>query len=312
MSSCVSRPISENQTVTSVNETTVIPETSRNILQIFSNGKLVSNGVAIGDGSYVITVLDYVNEGYLPNGVLDVETPKGEKFSASIQVLDPRTSATLLKLQDGKIAPVWLINSSEMYEGQQIIFWGWYQPAGELELIKASALARKLGGSPPRFDFTVPQVPQGQIFLLPQALAEKSVVTDAKGNVLGMKGVYFTLYGTQGGFDFPTVLAAENFLNLLSPDIKQQPWINGPVSFYLGNKLSYIEGSGAHADAPPYYSNYASALSQSFTKMGKALTFEEANNIFSQKSNRWALTAVYASRLISGIAMETCLLKPDG
>lgn len=309
-SSCVSRPISPtstNETVfntpsassapsenttaanTSTNETSSIPETNNDILQIFSNGKLISSGVAIGDGSYVITVLDYLHNEYLPDGSFNVVTSKGEKFSASIQVLDPRTSATLLKLQNGKIAPVKLINSSEIYEGQQIILWGWSQP----ELVKFSASAGEPGGSPPRFDFGVPQEQWMQWTRLNYALLEQSIVTDTEGNVLGIKGVYFNLYPIWGDFKGPTVLAAENFLNLLSSDVMQQSWINGPVSFYLGDKS--FSGASFTTETPSTYAFYTSALNQSFTKIGNPLTPEVAQNTFLATSDRRALTAIYAS-----------------
>ena len=60
-------------------------------------------GVPVGDGTTVLTVIDY--EDFTP-GEAEVRTQDNKTYSTTIQAIDARTGATLLKLDSGSLPPV--------------------------------------------------------------------------------------------------------------------------------------------------------------------------------------------------------------
>ena len=59
-------------------------------------------GVAVGDGSQILTVIDYESNN---PGELEVTWPGHGSYTASFQATDSRTGATLLKLENAKLPP---------------------------------------------------------------------------------------------------------------------------------------------------------------------------------------------------------------
>src|SRR4030042_6017963 len=72
------------------------------MVQVWKSDILEALGVVIGDGSQVLTVVNY--EEYNPGELETVVQGQG-KYSASIQAIDSRTGATLLSLKGVKLAP---------------------------------------------------------------------------------------------------------------------------------------------------------------------------------------------------------------
>ena len=70
----------------------------------------------------VLTVLDY--EDYTP-GPLEVISPKYGTFNASVQAIDSRTSATLLKLESGSLPPARTGDASELQSIHDVFVKGW-------------------------------------------------------------------------------------------------------------------------------------------------------------------------------------------
>ncbi|MFP3880563.1 MAG: hypothetical protein ACLFVA_06380 [Dehalococcoidia bacterium] len=99
----------------------------QSVVKVFETGESQSPkalGVIVGSGNQVLTVLDY--EEYTPApGTLEVVTPTGNRFSVSVQAIDPRTSATLLLLEGANLQPVRVGDSANLETGQQVCVQGW-------------------------------------------------------------------------------------------------------------------------------------------------------------------------------------------
>lgn len=278
---------------TSQNETIKVPETNKDVLQISYNGKLVANGIAVGDGSYVFTVLDYFNKDYLPKGGLYVITPEST-FAASVQALDPRTGATLLKIDNQRLSIAKLGDSSKVTIGQQVVVWGW---DGDLrQLIKGvTSVSQVPFGSPTRYEIGIPYGDSSSF----RALAERAVVTDIEGNVIGIVGnEQFSIFPIffPGPF-IPAVVSLNSVVSLLSQNVAQQPWANGPVRLEPASSRLF--------SFPPYpptslYDDISSELQVLFKNVGQPLTVDEAQKLFSETGIGTGnpgkyLTAAYAS-----------------
>ena len=83
---------------------------------------LVAFGVSVGDGNQVLTVLNY--EDYVP-GNLEVVLPGYGRFNASVQAIDPRTGATLLKLEEANLPVATIGDTSVIKPGQSVFIHGW-------------------------------------------------------------------------------------------------------------------------------------------------------------------------------------------
>ena len=79
-------------------------------------------GVPVGDGTAILTIIDY--EDYAPaNGDIEVTTQNNETFLASIQAIDARTGATLLKLDSGSLPPVAIRDPATLKANEPLIVW---------------------------------------------------------------------------------------------------------------------------------------------------------------------------------------------
>jgi hypothetical protein len=77
---------------------------------------LMAYGVIVDDGNHVLTVLDYEN--YTPDRLL-VISPEHGTFDASIQAIDYRTSATLLKLNNANLRSAQIGDSLSLKSDQK-------------------------------------------------------------------------------------------------------------------------------------------------------------------------------------------------
>jgi hypothetical protein len=184
---------------------------------------LVAFGVSVGDGSQVLTVLNY--EDYTP-GNLEVVLPGYGRFNASVQAIDPRTSATLLKLEGANLPVATIGDASAIKSGQRVFIQGWAGPENTFK--KTPAIVSSECAIPLCFNvyITWEELESGGWISEQGAL-----VTDNKGRVLGLVGTFYSKLSPVLGFLgwVPPVVRIDGALELLSPDFAQQPWANGPV-----------------------------------------------------------------------------------
>ncbi|HEX9896921.1 MAG TPA: hypothetical protein VGA85_04570 [Dehalococcoidales bacterium] len=92
------------------------------IVQIWNQETFVATGVIVGDGSQVLTVIDY--EFSTPDNYDVVVLGQG-KYRASFAAIDARTNATLLTIEGAKFSTAAIGNTSLMETGQQGFIWEW-------------------------------------------------------------------------------------------------------------------------------------------------------------------------------------------
>ncbi|MBN1367544.1 MAG: trypsin-like peptidase domain-containing protein, partial [Dehalococcoidales bacterium] len=177
---------------------------------------LLALGVVVGDGSQILTVLNY--EGYNP-GRLEVGVPGQQRYQASIQVIDPRTSVTLLKLENTKFTAAAIGEPDNLQPGTDVVIHGWPgSGSGSLE-----SRVTRFPGYATAFMMDIEE--EGYIS------RDGATVTDKKGNVIGLVGTFYDAFVYRLGGQGMTapIVNIDDALELLSPDAVNQPWAKGPA-----------------------------------------------------------------------------------
>jgi hypothetical protein len=284
-------------TVTETKTVTVPAQNNEAIVQIWESEELVATGVVVGDGSQVLTVLNY--EVDTPDSLnLSIVAHGNGEYEASVQAIDSRTSASLLKIEGGKLPIATIGNVQTLLPEQRLRIRDWCSTLGgngEPEMRETSVLL--YGGNQvdlPLFFHVV--FPMGE----PQFpnLGRGAVVTDESGNVLGLVGIdYVERFPTPPGF-IPRVVSIDVALKLLSPDANQQPWANGPLFFTVDSSTS----TKYYFSPLPNYANIATSLQELLGKIGEPLPSTELPQDFHSRipgeavpASERILTVVYAS-----------------
>jgi len=240
-------------------------------------------GVAVGDGTTVLTVIDY--EDFTP-GEAEIRTLDNKTFSATIQAIDARTGATLLKLDSGSLPPVATRDPATLQMNEQLFIWG---------LIYSDpipALTNIIGPNIPpdtsAFDFrvTLPEsTPDNQERDV--ARTQGAVVVDQSGKVLGLESVFgnsfITIFGPIGLFIFPAIISIDNLNELLLPNANDHLWSNGPILFaanmITGTAYQNLHGvfEGTNRD----YFPVAAAIAQVLRELGGPLSITDLTHDFS-------------------------------
>ncbi len=275
--SCI--PSKQTTTTTPIPQATTIPANTplnpnsinSSLVQVWIGSELEATGIAIGDGSQVLTVIDY--EIFTPQDV-NVITPDGTNLTATIQQLDPRTGATLLKTESTKLPPFTAFNTESPVPEQPLvaIWWGQdYQKGVISQKLETTGL---LVG----YAFRRPPLVFGVYFPTESLenfvyIRQGAIITDEQGRVLGLVGVnYDTLFthSSPPGM-VPGVIKIESALELLAPDFASRPYANGPLMIVIVNELA----TGIHNG---YFTNYdavTEVMQQTFHRVGAALPPEE-------------------------------------
>ena len=225
---------------------TAIESTKNSIVQVWipgSNGgadDFEALGVPVGDGTTMLTIINY--EDYSP-GEVKVISPENGTFTATIQAIDARTGATILKLDAGKLPPVTTRDPTTLLANEKLIAWGLdnSDTVPQATDIIGPAIAPGLSA----LDFGIslsPLVDKNGDYYGP-ARAQGAVVTDQSGKVLGLESIYtFGLVIRLGPADFiPPIISVDSAAELLSPTANEQPWANGPflLSVNTGGYFGY-------------------------------------------------------------------------
>jgi len=210
---------------------------------------LESLGVAVGDGTTVLTIINY--EDYSPGEVEVVSRGHG-KFAATIQAIDSRTGATLLKLSNGKLPAVTTGDATMLKTGDKLTVWTQASNSGFI-LEPTEVLKQDLPSLSPALTFNV--YPEG---VDGGGLGQGAVVADQSGKVFGLECVINHLLAPYSGGPgiIPWIITINNALELLSPNTNGQPWANGPLliaaseigsrsGIYLGTEKDYVPVANA-------------------------------------------------------------------
>ena len=224
---------------------TAIESTKNSIVQVWipsSNGgadDFEALGVPVGDGTTMLTIINY--EDYSP-GEVKVISPENGTFTATIQAIDARTGATILKLDAGKLPPVTTRDPTTLLANEKLIVWGLdnSDTVPQATDIIGPAIAPGLSA----LDFGISLSPlvdkNGDYY---GHWAQGAVVIDQSGKVLGLESIYtFGLVIRLGPANFiPPIISVDSAAELLSPTANEQPWANGPflLSVNTGGYFGY-------------------------------------------------------------------------
>jgi len=249
------------------------------VVQVWESDTMLSTGVIVDDGTHVLTIFEYRFS--MPSS-LDVVVQKHGRYRASVQAVDFRTGATLLKIQGGPF-PVAAVSSVAPEPNQQVLILEWSRVKGVEQ--KDGGIREILGdpvfhqipattvtglkGSPPEF-VVAPYAPQKRTLGVGVNLGD--VVTDEKGNVLGLIGN--TSWGliTAHPLEYPrTAVGIESLSELMSPDAAQQIRARGPSAY------SFVTPNSATAPSvgPINYEEVAVAIQELLNSIGKPLVVAE-------------------------------------
>jgi hypothetical protein len=208
-------------------------------------GRLLAFGIVVGDGNHVLTVLDY--ERNIPDELL-VVSPKYGTFNASIQAIDYRTSATLLRLQDANLPVAEIGNTSFLAsnQSQRVYIRGW--TAGTNKYTKSPADTDISDNVSPLF-FTISPSQEAIAKRESWIMESGAVVTDKDGKAIGLWAIYWSSLlplKTYGSIEiFPLVINIDSALTLLTDTSRT----NGPavcVALTESDTIDFVPGLAIH------------------------------------------------------------------
>ena len=251
-------------------------------------------GVPVGDGTTILTIIDY--EDYTPaNGDIEVTTQNNETFLASIQAIDARTGATLLKLDSGSLVPVATRDPATLKTNEPLIVWAQINSNPVPEATNVIEGPDTSNSVPLYFGVYLPDgVYNGGI-------TQGAVVTDQNGKVLGLEGVYdyrlVIILGPIGRI--PPIISIDSAAELLSPFANLQPWANGPYLFTSNVVGNYI---GSYDENGTAYPILANAITQVLNELETSISTSDLpqnflsytwSNAIPQSSDGYLLTTVF-------------------
>ena len=227
----------------------------------------ISLGVVVGDGTMVLTIVNY--EDYNPGQVKVVSA--GNEFTATVQAIDSRTGATLLKMGKGKLPDAPTGDATKLMAGDKLLVWG--QEDSDSVLSSTEVLVTDVAPHS-ILDFNV---------VLPEDVmnsggyngsqSQGAVVTDLSGKVLGLESVYTTrLVMRLGPIGYiPPIISINSAMELLSPAAAGQPWSNGPFLFSAneGSKSGFYDGLMRE------YVSVATAITLVLSELGQPLSISD-------------------------------------
>ncbi len=189
--------------------------------------ELLAYGAAVEDGSHVLTVLDY--EEYTP-GELLVVSPEYGQFAASIQAIDYRTSATLLRLQDANLPVAETGSILPAGTEQEALICGWNSEGYVKNRINATFLEELY---PLFFTTSLSNGIDGIQEEGGLGAGEGSPVIDGEGRLIGLLGGSWSKLVVRLGFpgDLPPAVSIEGAMALLSDTSRNE----GPAAVVVAD-----------------------------------------------------------------------------
>jgi hypothetical protein len=243
-------------------------------------------GVPVGDGTTVLTVIDY--EDFTP-GEAEVRTQDNKILSATIQEIDARTGATLLKLDFGKLTPVATRDPATLKVNEPLTVWTQNKsdPVPEpTDVIEGPDTSPNI--VPLYFGVGLPD----GVYV--GGVTQGAAVTDQNGKVLGLEGVYdyrlVIILGPIGRI--PPIISIDSAAELLSPFANMHTWANGPCLF-TSNAIGNNDENGSD------YPALANAITQVLNELGASLSTSDLPQNFLSYTWSNAITQSYDGYLLT-------------
>ena len=230
--------------------------------------ELESLGVAVGDGTMVLTVINY--EDYTPGEVKVVSA--GHEFAAKVQAVDSRTGATLVKMDTGKLPAAPTGDATKFESDEKLLVWG--EADSDSTLTSTDVIVINIPPHNPVLDFNVVFAQSvfhsGGYSGIP---FQGVVVTDLKGKVLGLESIYTTRLVMRMGHPgyIPPIISINSAMELLSAANVGQPWSNGPLLF-AANEGSM---SRSYDGLVREYESLAAAINPLLSDLGQPLSISD-------------------------------------
>jgi len=202
-----------------------------------NQGILLANGIVVGDGSQVLTVLNYSN--YNPDSPITVESASGQTYKAAVIRLDPRTSTTLLSLNNAILKPAALGDTKKIKENTKALLQGWEDTGAVLSFSQLQVLYSGHDDTSDTPFFNIGFT--GKELMYSGNYPPGTTITDNKGKVLGLiEAAYSEIMPHPHTTGFPPVIDISNALSLLNPETDNQEWMKGPAFAQVVTSFSMI------------------------------------------------------------------------
>jgi hypothetical protein len=225
-------------------------------------GGPLAYGVAVGDGSQILTVFNYEDD--IPDNLV-IGLPGKPKYHVSIQAVDPQYSITLLKIEDGVFPAVTAGKSELTNSGDRVTIHGWTGPVfNKIETTKTDFPGYN---TPFMVDISPDHGYVGY---------DGAVVTGKNNEPIGLIGHFSnTFVIILGGPGLtPPIIDIQSGLNLLSLDSANKSWVKMPV-YTLITDLASLTGAASNRMPAEKYGEMAAALEPLLGTMGAPLPANE-------------------------------------
>jgi hypothetical protein len=256
-----------------------------------------TSGIVVGDGSQVLTVLNF--ELTTPADMnLKVVAPGIGEYKATVQVIDSRTSAALLKLE-GAHLPVAPTSNLGTFGQQTVVAKGWVTGNIYTEIQLGMSMAYSTGLTTGVYYLSFPS----PIFWAQPRPGD--IITDTSGRLIGLLGVdesYVFPHPTPPSF-LPSVISISSALDLLASDSAIKPWANGPLEYQVSEA-----GSTWSQGLWPDYAARTIAIQELLAKMGARLALSDVP----QANGRLLLRPVYPQEFLTLVYATPVPLTSQG
>jgi hypothetical protein len=244
------------------------------------NSSLLASGLVVGDGSEVLTFLNY--EENFPEG-LSVIAPGKDPIHASIQSIDPRTSATILKITGAKLPAASIGQAGEIPLGQIVTIRYWYDFDG-LRIRRNTATTSPNQVASPLFFSAIFESAASNS---PSVDQPGSIVTDESGNLLGIESTfYLKLVAVLGPIGrIPPIINISSVGKLVSTNLPGQGLTGKPVISVLATKSGRIGYFAGVLPPPADYDGMVSAVNSIIGQTGTTTEFKDV--VLNQRSDWW-------------------------
>ncbi len=190
------------------------------------NCQMLATGLIVRADGSVLTVLNYE----APIEPLVVFAPDRGAWPATIVAVDPRTSATLLKIDEGDLPVAPLGDSDQLTQAQIVTVRGWEYPDDQASLYRRQDSAIDLTNpfSQEHLFFNLEW--RGDPHTIQWRVSQGGAVVDEQGRAVGLTATYY-VHGPRMQAFGAKAIALNTALDLLAPDVAQREWATWPVTW---------------------------------------------------------------------------------
>jgi hypothetical protein len=202
------------------------------------NCQLLASGLIVRADGAVLTVLNYE----APIDPLVVFAPDRGAWPATIVAVDPRTSATLLKI-DGRDLPVTPTgNSDQLTQAQSVTVRGWEYRDDQTSPYRRQDSATDLTNPFSQEHLTFNLEWRDDPAVIQWRVSQGGAVVDEQGRAVGLTATYY-IHGPRIVGLNASAIALNTALDLLAPDVVQREWVTWPVTWQANSGAGHSMGA---------------------------------------------------------------------